>query len=216
MRKLFLSSAGIVPETKQAFLDLLDRDPSGMVVAFIPTAAYPELNKSYVKLATDQIESLGMKVKTVDLVGENKDSLYQKLEDADIIWVNGGNTFYLLDQIKKSGFDTIIRKLLDEGKIYFGVSAGSYVACPTIEAAKWKHLDDPDVVNAKNLDALSFVDFLIIAHYEDVYKQAVVDGAKTTKQKVIVLTDQQAIVVNGEEIKIVGSGKELTINDNND
>ncbi len=212
MKKLFLSSAGIVPETQQDFLDLIGRDPKGLKVAFIPTAAYPELDKSYVKSAINQIETLGMKVIQVDLVGKNKETLLQKLNDVDIIWVNGGNTFFLLDQIRKSGFDQIIGQLIDDGKIYVGLSAGSYVACPTNEAAKWKHIDDTEVVKLKNLKALNLVDFLIIAHYEEKYKQAVLDGAKTTKYPVVALTDKQAIVVRDESSTIVGDGPKFTLN----
>ncbi|MDO8444362.1 MAG: Type 1 glutamine amidotransferase-like domain-containing protein [bacterium] len=212
MKKLFLSSAGVVPETQKDFLNLIGRDPQGLLVAFIPTAAYPELDKSYVKSAVDQIESLGMIVRQVDLVGENQDSLYQKLKDVDIIWVNGGNTFFLLDQIRKSGFDQIIDGLLDDGKIYVGLSAGSYVACPTNEAAKWKHIDDTEVVKLNNLSALSLVDFLIIAHYEDKYEDAVRTGAKTTKYPVVALTDKQAVVVRGKLCTIVGTGSKFTLN----
>lgn len=212
MKKLFLSSAGIVPETQKDFLDLIGRDPKGLMVAFIPTAAYPELDKSYVRSAVNQIESLGMIVRQVDIVGEDQDSLYQVLKDVDIIWVNGGNTFFLLDQIRKSGFDRIIDKLIDDGKIYVGLSAGSYVACPTNEAAKWKHIDDIEVVKLKNLKALNLVDFLIIAHYEEKFKQAVLDGAKTTKYPVVALTDKQAIVVQNESCTVVGSGPNFTLN----
>lgn len=212
MRKLFLSSAGIVPETQRDFLDLLGRDPRDLTVAFIPTAAYPEFDKSYVKTSIDQIESLGMKTVEVDLVKENRKSLIDKFENVDIIWVNGGNTFFLLEAIRKSGFDTFIGNLLDEGKIYVGASAGSYVACPTIEAARWKHLDDTEFTKIDNLDALGLVDFLIIAHYEEKYRQAVIDGSKTTDYPVVALTDEQAIVVVGDNYKIVGAGQPICYN----
>ena len=153
-----------------------------------------------------------MKVWQVDLVGENKESLYQKLKDVDIIWVNGGNTFFLLDQIRKSGFDQIIDGLLDDDKIYVGVSAGSYVACPTNEAAKWKHIDDTEIVKLQNLNALNLVDFLIIAHYEDRYEDAVRNGTKTTKYPIVALTDKQAIVVQGKSCMIVGAGPKFSLN----
>lgn len=209
--KLFLSSAGIKLETKEAFLNLLDKDPKNCTVAFIPTACDPEPDKSYVQWTIDQLESLGLKLYTVDLKGESSDSLYEKLKPADIICVNGGNTFYLLDQVRKSGFDKIIPKLLNEDKIYFGVSAGSYIACPTIEVSTWKNHDN-NIINLTDLSALHFVDFLMFAHYENKYKEVVEQGTKTTQLPIITLTDQQAIVINGDHISLAGPTPFLTFN----
>lgn len=211
MRKLFLSSAGIVPETKEDFLKLLGRNPSNLTVAFIPTAADPEKDQNFVQWSINQIKEIGMKFFTVDLKGENKDTLYKKLHQADIIWVNGGNTFYLLDQARKSGFDQIIEKLLDEGKIYVGVSAGSYLVCPTIESAKWKHVSDPDVIGLTNLTALNLVNFLVVTHYEEKIRQDIENGSQTTKLPIVALNDKQAIIVIDDDIKVIGDKKNIAI-----
>jgi len=210
--KLFLSSAGFKPETKERFLKLLGKDPKETLAAFIPTAAGPKKDKSYVQWTIDQIEKLGMKTKTIDLVDENKQSLNEKLSDCDVIIMNGGNTFLLLDWVKKSGFDKVIKKLIDRDKVYVGISAGSYIACPTIEQSKWKHLDDPDKVGRTDLSALNLVNFLIVAHYTDEYKEAVENGVKTTNYPVVVLTDQQAVVVDGDAIELAGPEPVLKYN----
>lgn len=210
-RKLFLSSAGIVPETKEDFLKMLSKDPGNLNVAFIPTAADPEKDKTFIQWSIDQIKEIGMRFFTVDLKVENKDTLYKKLNEADVIWINGGNTFYLLDQVRKSGFNQIIEKLLDEGKIYVGVSAGSYLACPNIESAKWKNISDPDIVGLKDLTALNLVKLFVVAHYEDQFKQDVENGSIATKLPVVALNDKQAIIVSGDELKIVGDKKNILI-----
>lgn len=194
--KLFLSSAGIKPETKDKFLELLGKDPKECTVAFIPTACDPEPDKSYVQWTIDQIEELGMKCVTVDLKGENADSLYEKMKDHDIICVNGGNTFYLIDQVRKSGFDKIIRKLLDEGKVYFGVSAGTLIACPDIALSGWKSGWDRNVVNLKDLTGLGFVDYAISVHYEPEDQKVLDDYSEKSGYRVVPLTDQEAIVMD--------------------
>jgi len=210
--KLFLTSAGFQPETKEKFLKLLGKDPKETLVAFIPTAAGPDKNKDYVRWTIDQIKELGMKAKTIDLVDENEQSLNEKLSDCDVIIVNGGNTFFLLEWVKKSGFDKVIRPLLEQGKIYVGISAGSYIACPTIEQSKWKHLDDPDKASRTDLSALDLVNFLIVAHYTDEYKEVIGNGVKTTNCPVVVLTDQQAIVIDGDSIELAGPEPVLKYN----
>lgn len=211
-RKIFLSSAGLRPEFHDDFIEFLGKKPEDCSIAFIPTAADPEEDKSFVSWTTDQIEAAGFCWYEVDLKGENAESLKKKLAPADIIMVNGGNTFYLLDQARKSGFVDIIGNLLDGGKLYFGISAGSYLACPTIEAAKWKHLGDLDVVGSKDLSALGLVDFLIVAHYEEKYWMDVNKGAATTKLQVVTLTNNQAILIDGSHIGIVGGGGVLKLN----
>lgn len=209
--KLFLSSAGIKPETKQAFLDLLGKDPKDCTVAFIPTACDLEADKSYVQWTIDQISELGLKLFTVDLKGENENSLYDKLKSSDIVCVNGGNTFYLLDQAKKSGFDKVVKRLVGEGKIYFGVSAGSYIACPTIEVSTWKN-HDSNIIGLKDLSAMNFVNFLMFVHYKDQNKEAVENAVKATNYPVVVLTDKQAIVVDDDKIELAGPGPALKFN----
>lgn len=215
MRKLFLTSSGQVRKNNDkysdAFLDFLVRDPEGMKLAFIPTAAYPEVNKDFVDIIKDDLARYKFEIEDVYLEDENADSLYEKLKTFDIIYVNGGNTFYLLDQVRKSGFDKIIGKLLDEGKIYFGVSAGSYIACPTIEMANWKH-QDKDIVGLKDLTALDLVPFLITAHYTEEIFEAVRVGAKATNLPIVALTDQQAVIVIGDKIQVVGEGERLFYN----
>lgn len=211
MKRLFLSSAGVTSETKEEFLELLEKNPKDTKVAFIPTAADPEKDKTFVQWSIDQITEIGMKFFTVDLKVENKDTLYQKLSQTDVIWVNGGNTFYLLDQVRKSGFDQIIEQLLDEGKIYVGVSAGSYIACPNIESAKWKRVSDPDVIGLKDLTALNLVNFLVVTHYEGKYRQDVEKGSKTTKLPVVALNDKQAIAIKGDDLELVGSKESIVV-----
>lgn len=195
--KLFLSSAGIKPETKDKFLELLGKDPKQCTVAFVPTACDPEPDKSYVQWTIDQIEELGMKCVTIDLKGESASSLYEKMKDTDVICMNGGNSFYLLDWVKKSGFDTIVRKLLDEGKIYFGVSAGSLIACPDIALSGWKKGWDANEINLKDTTGLGLIDYVISPHYKPSDKEVLDNYAKTSEFKVVPLTDQEVIIING-------------------
>ncbi|MFA6047262.1 MAG: Type 1 glutamine amidotransferase-like domain-containing protein [Parcubacteria group bacterium] len=211
MRKLFLTSAGLPEETRKYFLDFLDKDPRGLKVGFIPTAAYPEVIRDYVEEAKDELKEMGMEIDEVYLEKENEESLYEKLSVCDIVYVNGGNSFYLLDWARKSGFDKIIGKLLDEGKIYVGVSAGSYVACPTIEMSHWKN-QDRDVVGLKDLTGLNLVPFLLTAHYTKDFSEAIQEGAKKTNLPIVALTDQQAVAIIDDEIKVVGEGEKLFYN----
>ena len=212
MAKLFLSSAGLKPETKDDFLKLLGKPPADSLVAFIATAADPEPDKSFIQWSIDQIKEAGLKIIEIDLKGEMADTLYEKLSPADVIWVNGGNTFYLLDQIRKSGFDKIIVKLLEEGRIYFGVSAGSIVAGLSIETSGWKPEGDENLAGLTDYTAMKLAPFDIFVHYKERHKELIKEAADIAKNPLFVLSDQQAVIVDGEKIKVVGAGEIIKFN----
>lgn len=209
--KLFLTSAGLPRETREYFLKLLDKDPKKVKVAFIPTAAYPEVDKWFVKAATDELEELGMSWEVVELKNEGKDALLKKLKEFDVIYVNGGNTFYLLDWVRKSGFDQIIRQLLEEGKIYVGVSAGSIIAGPNIEVSGWDATWDKNVVGLKDLKGLSLVPFAVSPHFTELERKILEEKSKDVDYPVWAITDKQAVLVDDKKIKIVGLGEIIKI-----
>jgi dipeptidase E len=138
------------------------------------------------------------------------ESLLKKFSSCDIIYVNGGNTFYLLNWARKSGFDKIAKKLI-KTKIYFGTSAGSVITGPTIETAGWKHADR-NIVNLKDLRGLNLVSFLITPHFSKEYEKTVLSEIKKTSYPVVALKDRQAILIDNNNTKIEGKGKKVFFN----
>jgi len=116
-----------------ALLSLVSGSPNGKKVAFIPTAGDPYEDKWFVDIHKKQLSDMGFKLTEVDLKDKNKDDLMAILQETDIVYVAGGNTFYLLEKVRESGFDQVLPLLLDKGIIYAGGSAGAVLACPTIE-----------------------------------------------------------------------------------
>ena len=49
------------------------------------------------------------------------------INEFDVMYMMGGNTFYLLNIIRKTGFDKNIKEFINSGKIYVGSSAGSEI-----------------------------------------------------------------------------------------
>lgn len=66
------------------------------------------------------------------LTGQKPDQIEEALQDIDVIFMGGGNTQYLLEQIQKSGAGPIIQDRVREGVWYFGKSAGAIIAGPDI------------------------------------------------------------------------------------
>ena len=55
----------------------------------------------------------------------NYEKIKGKFEKADIIYVGGGNTVYMLEKWKESGLDVLIKDAYDRGVIISGLSAGA-------------------------------------------------------------------------------------------
>lgn len=178
---------------------------------FVTTAAYGEDEyPTWLEHYRKQLRGYGIEaIEELDVRGKTDEDL-QKV-DTDIIFVNGGNTFYLLHWVRESGFDRIIKEFVEEGKLYVGVSAGSYIVCPTIEAAGWRGADK-NIVHLTDLTALTLVPFLISAHYVESYRPTLEKAACSTFYPIVVLNDKQAILVTDKETKVVGNGERIFLN----
>lgn len=214
MKKLLLTSQGLPKELKQVFLNCLIKPPKENKVAFITTAAYGDnqCRPKWLDVYKRQLRRYGVKnIEELDLKDKTEKELEKILSDKDIIFVNGGNTFYLLFWIRKTGFDKIVKRMIRKGKLYIGISAGSYICCPTIEMSNWKH-QDRNKIGLKDLTALNLVSFLVTAHFEEGYRPIIKKAAKTTKHPIAALNDTQAILVKNNKYRLVGKGKKEFFN----
>lgn len=211
-RKLFLTSAGLPSETAPYFAELLDKDPQDLKLAMIPTAAYPKIDPLLLNEAKDGLGKSGFQIEVIDLKVEDPKVIRSKLEKVDIINVGGGNTFFLLYWVRKCGLDKYLGELLDQRKIYIGVSAGSILVGPDIESSFWCHEPDINVVNLKDLTGLNFVPFTLIPHFIEEDLPSLREKAKTVVYPIIAINDTQAVQVIGNDYKIVGKGREIKFN----
>jgi dipeptidase E len=84
----------------------------------------------------------------------------QAVREAQAIYVGGGNTFRLVDELQRRGLLEPIRARVAEGLPFMGVSAGSNVACPSL-----KTTNDMPIVQPPSFEALGLVSFQINPHY---------------------------------------------------
>lgn len=203
---MFLTSAGLPKETRDYFLKFFGKDPKESSVAFIPTAADPEEDKWFVDSAKKELADLGFEITGVDLKDHDEKSLNEVLEDKDIIYINGGNTYYLMCWVRRSGLDKIIESLLNNGITYVGTSAGSIIAGPNISLAGWEPFEDVNGIQLEDLGGLNLVDFAISPHFQMDSIEKLEKRKRKFPYKVIALTDSQAIEVTDRDYKIIGPG----------
>ena len=212
--KTLLLTSGGMPQMKDEIAKLLQKPAYDVEVAFITTAAKPEENVEYVQRDwTIMKDEMGFNVEEVDIEGKTEAQVLKLLELKDIIFVEGGNTYYLLKAMRNCNFEKVIRKLLKIGKVYIGVSAGSIVAGHTVKTAGWNGGDE-NIVRLKDFRGLSLVPFDVFPHYQpdqaEIIKQNIPNPIKRAKN-LRIITDDQAILVQGKEVDLIGDGEEVII-----
>jgi dipeptidase E len=210
MKKLLLSSNGSFVIEKG--LKLLFEDISKIKLAYITTAGNGSNDKTYLEVHKGLLKKEGYNFEELDIDGKNESELRELLKDKDAVYVDGGNTFYLLKAVCESGFDKVIKELIEKGVVYIGSSAGSYITCPTIEMSTWKKPgEEKERFGVVDLTGMNLVPFLVKAHYVPEQKELLKEKIYQSQYETKILKDGQAILVEGDDYKLVGDGEEIKL-----
>ncbi len=139
----------------------LEEALSGVARAvFVPFAAVTVPLDAYAERAGDVFASIGVAVESL----HRSPDPAATVRAADAIIVGGGNTFQLLRRLTDLGVLDALRERALSGVPYVGWSAGTVLACPTIQTT-----NDMPIVEPPRLTALGLVPFQINAHYTDAH-----------------------------------------------
>jgi dipeptidase E len=203
--KLFLYSSHLISDGhRSALARLIGKPLESVNLAAVTNAADPERDSG--RWVRASVDSLGCRAEIVDLRSRGAtDELRSRLSGKDLIWLCGGNQYYLRWVLRESGADGIIRELVDGGTVLAGWSAGAIVAGPTLRFME--HLEDLSVVPEVITDGLGLTDAVVLPHF-DVPRFA--DGMERARQsldeagfRTVPLLESQAMVVDGSEEQIV-------------
>lgn len=206
MKKLYLASS--IDVTASSIAKDIGKDPKKLKLAFISTAAEPEKgNKDWLKDDRNGLAMAGFGLFDYTITNKTVGDFQNDLQDVDIIHVNGGNTFYLLFQSRKSGFDKWVKNFVENGKIYTGSSAGSIIASPNIEPLRILETKIYEK-KLKTYNSFGLVDFIIFPNwgskdFKNSYLNHRIDFAYKQKNKIILLNDRQYVKVENNMYQIV-------------
>ncbi|QPI65674.1 peptidase E [Vreelandella venusta] len=202
MKNMFLTSS--FADVADLFVKFTSEKCVGKTVTFIPTASLVEDVNFYVAAGRETLEKCGLIVDELEISTAPSEEVNSKLQKNDYIYVTGGNTFFLLQELKRTGADQFIKEQISSGKMYIGESAGSIVMSPYIEYVK----DMDDFTAAPNLDSfssLNMVDFYPVPHHTNVPFKQVVEKIITSyddKIDLCPISNTQAIIINGDEFEV--------------
>lgn len=165
-------------------------------IAFIPTAAAKEGASRYVLAGRELLSEMGAIVTEIDISKENRNTIKATFAQADCIYFSGGNSFFLMDALRKSGTDKLLKKELQRGKLMVGESAGAIVCAPTITYIE--PMDKKPLEYSQQDDAgLELVKYYILPHFlDEVYRKASEEILeKFSELDVRPISNDQAILV---------------------
>ncbi|MDN5042550.1 Type 1 glutamine amidotransferase-like domain-containing protein [Aliarcobacter butzleri] len=204
MKKLFLASS--FKDVANIFADF-EKDLKGKTVTFIPTASKVEKVVFYVNSGKKALQKLGLIIDELDISTASNDEINSKLRNNDFIYITGGNTFFLLQELKKTGADKIIIDEINKGKLYIGESAGAIVTSANIEYAK--RMDDlKKAPNLTEFNGLNLVDFYVIPHYTNFPFEKTVEKIiedYSSKLNLSPISNKDAILVVDNKIDFIQS-----------
>jgi dipeptidase E len=200
--ELILASEFVVAFRK--IVELIGDRARGKKIVYIPTAAKAEGWVPDYVTCVKPLEACGGDIVTLDLAGKKPDEVYAALDGAGVIYVGGGNVFYLLEKMIRSGFREQLEDHLKTGAIYVGSSAGSCVCCPDISFAA--PMDDPSKGKLESFAGLGLIDFLIVPHIDnDMMKQSAQNCMDQYKGNypLFALRDDQVLHVKDKLVEII-------------
>lgn len=94
-------------------------------VGFIGTAGETYANPYFVDESRSRLTKLGLSLVEIDVTREPRETLIDLLGSVDGLCVAGGNSFFLLQQLKAKDLLGYIAEKVRDGLPYFGESAGA-------------------------------------------------------------------------------------------
>jgi dipeptidase E len=128
---------------------------------------------------------------------------------ADIVYLAGGNTFYFLKALRKSGLLSFLHEYAEKGGIIAGLSAGAHILTPHIKLAGLAGLDpDDNEVGLRDFKALGLAPFEVLPHFDGSgHSRAILEAySRKTRHPVYAIPDGAGLVVEKGEVRLMGRG----------
>ncbi len=207
MKRLYLTST-VNFVAKRIAQDLNPKAPMNKLAFVLTATEDKERDTTWITNDKNSLKEVGFDVFDYTITNKNENEIRNDLKDTNFIYVEGGNTFYLLEKAQQSGFIKVIRDfILKEEKIYIGTSAGSIIAgrdtYPTLI------LDDVSLApNLKGYKGFGLVDFTILPHwgsdkFKDLYLNLRLAHSYNGTSQLILLRDNQYVEVKDDWYRII-------------
>lgn len=126
---------------------------------------------------------------------------------SDIIYLGGGNTFYFLTYLRRSGLLREFKGFLARGGILTGMSAGAIILTPSIATATFPAFDrDVNHEKIQDLKACKLAPFEFFPHFRNSarYDVELRKHSKRIPHPLYACSEGAGIIMDGDKLTFVG------------
>lgn len=202
MINIFLSGGGNEEQTEMIDKEFVKAIDHNKPLLYIPIAMQGEIPyEDCYKWINSVFRPLG--ITEIEMWTDLGDKYPEDLKKFSSIYIGGGNTFYLLNVLRETGFYNILKEFVDKKGIVYGGSAGAIIFGRDILTAK--HMD-PNHTNLKTFEGFNYIDnYSLWCHYETSNDSVIKEYVNKYGYSVIALPEEAGIVMNEGTLKVIGS-----------
>lgn len=200
--KLILASSGFTnPEIIEACEKMVGKPRTEINFLIINEAIKAESgdHRWFIEGVEEIADNFGGNIEFLDLQAHPLEYIQERIEPADVIFCFGGNTDYLANVLRETGFVDILPEILEQ-KVWVGSSAGSCVLCHKEFKNTQENIFEEERQTERYLD---LVPIFFLPHFHSDWfpqltEEVAVRESQGTKLPVYLMSDQSALLVTGE------------------
>lgn len=204
--KLLLCGGGSGVQTALANKKLNEIINHSKPILYIPLAMKSEKYDSCYEWIKKELKLVD--VPYIEMIRSIDELISKNLHDYSALFIGGGNTFKLLNDLKVSGAFSMIEDYINNDGIVFGGSAGAIIFGRDLDACKLDDENFVDLEDTKGYDVLGGISLL--CHYTNrdeekdnistKYLLSISDG-----RKIIALPEEDTIFLSGSTFTVIGT-----------
>lgn len=204
--QIFLNGGGDGKQTIEANIRLNQVIDHTKPLLYIPLAMQKEKYSNCLEWIKNELRDID--IPNIEMVNSATEILEKNLSDYSVIFIGGGNTFKLLNDLKISGAFEKIREYIRNNGIVFGGSAGAIIFGKNLKSCA---LDDMNEVNLKDISGFDVLNgYSLLCHYTNRTKEKDEESRKyllklSKQERIIALPEEDTIFINGNDIEIIGN-----------
>ncbi len=197
---LFLTATGLSAlYTRELFIDVVE-NPAPKHVAIVTTAVEDKgqgkEQNAQALLAREQLALIGFT--HIDFVDLEATPAHD-FSSYHVIYVCGGNTFYLLHHARIAHFGDTVRALLERGGVYMGVSAGAVIMGASVEIISELDLE-PNTIGLTDFTGLGLTHWGVLPHFTREQDDRVHPYEARTGVRILRVSDKQSVFIRDGEL----------------
>lgn len=217
MQQLYLMSSfrgeGVAKLVMNDIEQKLRKPADEVRILYITTAGnlHPKDQRTWIDEGREILWTRGWQVFDYDIANKTKQEVELAIKDKDVVFVQGGQCIYMLEQTKACNFSNVIKRALLRGVFYMGESTGSIITGQDI--SPYRFLSEDRRENPPELsdyNGFGLVNFLIRPHWNNQEKRqkyienisAHINQFFSISQPMIFLNDNQLVYVEGDKFQI--------------